>query len=34
MPARDRMSEAEVAIRLAEYLLSFPSAVDHATVAI
>ena len=34
MPVRDRMSEAEVAIRLAEYLLTFPSAADHATVAI
>jgi hypothetical protein len=29
-----QMSEAEVAIRLAEYLLSLPNAADHATLAI
>ena len=32
--APTRMSEAEVAIRLAEYLLSLPLAADQATVAI
>jgi hypothetical protein len=34
MPDATRMSEAEVAIRLAERFLMFPGAADHANVAI